>query len=153
MKDWVTGEEVTYQYDSINRLVSAVTTPDPGVPQWGLTFGYDGFGNKLTQALTKGSPPVHSFTVDPSTNRLNGLSYDSNGNQLPTASSTFDIENRLTLYQTGGERYGYTADNRRVWKYKPGRRRCTSSRFGGLGGGGWGRTSWMGLGRHHTSRR
>jgi len=29
-KDWVTGEEVTYQYDSLQRLISAVTTG----PEW-----------------------------------------------------------------------------------------------------------------------
>jgi hypothetical protein len=25
-KDWISGEEVTYQYDTLNRLISAVTT-------------------------------------------------------------------------------------------------------------------------------
>ena len=25
-KDWVSGEEITYQYDSLNRLISAQTT-------------------------------------------------------------------------------------------------------------------------------
>jgi YD repeat-containing protein len=39
------GEEVVYQYDELDRLISAVTTG----PEWGLTFTYDGFGNRLSQ--------------------------------------------------------------------------------------------------------
>ncbi|MEZ5403660.1 MAG: RHS repeat-associated core domain-containing protein [Bryobacteraceae bacterium] len=117
MKDLITGENVTYAYDALNRLISAVAS---GTGTWGLSFGYDGFGNKLTQAVTQGTGPTHSFTVNASTNRLNGFTYDSNGNQLPTASGTYDVENRLRQYQSGGEVYGYAADNRRVWKHKPG---------------------------------
>ena len=41
MKDWVTGEEVTYAYDALLRLSSATTTG----PEWGQSYGYDGFGN------------------------------------------------------------------------------------------------------------
>ncbi len=32
MKNWISGEEVTYQYDSLQRLVSAVTTGR----EWGV---------------------------------------------------------------------------------------------------------------------
>jgi len=39
-KDYVTGEEVEYQYDQLGRLTSAATTG----PEWGLSFTYDGFG-------------------------------------------------------------------------------------------------------------
>jgi YD repeat-containing protein len=41
----ISDEEVTYQYDSLNRLISAQTTG----PEWGQSFGYDGFGNLLSQ--------------------------------------------------------------------------------------------------------
>ena len=77
-KDWVSGEEITYQYDSLNRLISAQTTG----PQWGQSFGYDGFGNLLSQTVTKGSAPSLNVTVDPATNRITnpGMSYDANGN-------------------------------------------------------------------------
>ncbi len=98
-KDWVTGEEVNYTYDALNRLIAASTTGTG----WGLSFGYDGFGNKLTQALTKGSGPTHSFTVNASTNPINGFTYDANGNQSPASGSVYDIENRLRQYQTGGQ--------------------------------------------------
>jgi len=51
-KDWDSGEEVAYQYDELNRLTSAGTT---GTDGWGLSFSYDGFGNRTAQTVTKGS--------------------------------------------------------------------------------------------------
>jgi YD repeat-containing protein len=73
MKDWVSGEEVNYQYDELGRLIAAATTG----PEWGLSWTYDGFGNRLSQNVTKGSGPVVSLTVDPLTNRIStfGFSY------------------------------------------------------------------------------
>jgi len=115
MKDWVSGEEVNYAYDSLNRLISAVTTG----PEYGLSFTYDGFGNKTGQALTKGSAPVMSVAVDPGTNRVVGVNYDANGNQNGTAGWNYDVANRLVAYNTA-EYYGYVASNRRVWKRKSG---------------------------------
>ena len=50
-KDWISGEEVVYQYDELNRLIHAGTTG----PAWGLSFSYDGFGNRTAQTVTKGS--------------------------------------------------------------------------------------------------
>ena len=35
-KDWLSGEEVTYQYDEIGRLTAAATTG----PEWGLSWSY-----------------------------------------------------------------------------------------------------------------
>jgi YD repeat-containing protein len=93
-KDWVSGEEITYQYDSLNRLISAVTTG----PEWGQSFGYDGFGNLLSQTVTKGSAPMLSINVNASTNRIttSGFSYDANGNltAMPFLTMNYDIENR-----------------------------------------------------------
>jgi len=48
-KDWVTGEEANYTYDTMQRLVTAQTTG----PEWGLSFGYDGFGNKLRRLIER----------------------------------------------------------------------------------------------------
>ena len=50
-KDWNTGEEVTYTYDSLQRLIGAVTTDS----SWGQSFTYDGFGNQTSASVTKGS--------------------------------------------------------------------------------------------------
>jgi RHS repeat-associated protein len=109
MKDWVTGEEVTYAYDALQRLSSATTTG----PEWGQSYTYDGFGNLLSQTVTKGTAPYMSINVDPLTNRVVGTSYDSNGNDL--THGAYDVSNRLKQ-TTGGVQYGYAPDNKRVWK-------------------------------------
>jgi hypothetical protein len=69
--DAVSGETVEYAYDSLNRLLSAATTG----PQWGLSFTYDGFGNRTNQTVTKGSGPTHSVAIDPATNRISTSGY------------------------------------------------------------------------------
>ncbi|MBL0159887.1 MAG: hypothetical protein IPP47_22760 [Bryobacterales bacterium] len=52
-KDWVSGEEVAYQYDALGRLSSA-ETPGDQAADWGLDFTYDGFGNKTHQQARRG---------------------------------------------------------------------------------------------------
>ena len=51
LKNWVSGEEVNYQYDALQRLSSAATTGS----EWGHNFSYDGFGNKTVRMVTKGA--------------------------------------------------------------------------------------------------
>jgi RHS repeat-associated protein len=109
MKDWVTGEEVSYAYDALQRLSSAVTTG----PEWGQSYGYDGFGNLLSQTVTKGTAPYMSINVNPAANRVAGTTYDANGNGLTFGS--YDVSNRLKQ-TTGGVQYGYDPGNKRVWK-------------------------------------
>lgn len=119
-KDWISGEEVTYAYDALNRLVSAQTTG----PEWGLTWGYDGFGNRVSQTVTKGSGPSSSLSVNPANNRIDstGYAYDPNGNLInqPGQTLTYDVKNRLTTIQGsfGSERYGYSPENQRVYRKK-----------------------------------
>ncbi|QOY91470.1 RHS repeat-associated core domain-containing protein [Paludibaculum fermentans] len=124
--NWVTGEEENYTYDSLGRLATAYTTGT----QWGLSFVYDGFGNRLQQNVTKGTAPSTVQTVDTATNRLNGagFGYDSNGNMTgwstPSGSVTasYDIENRMTQIVTPSvtETYKYGPGNLRVKKYQGG---------------------------------
>jgi RHS repeat-associated protein len=114
-KDWISGEEVNYTYDSLQRLLTASTTSTA----WGLSFGYDGFGNKLSQTVTKGSAPAMNVTVDPLTNRLIGSTYDANGNLTVGSGMTLthDISNRIaTAAGPSAEWYGYAPGNKRVWK-------------------------------------
>jgi YD repeat-containing protein len=123
--DSVSGETIDYTYDSLNRLITAATTG----PQWGLNFGYDGFGNRLTQTVTKGTAPASSVSVNASTNRINssGYVYDSNGNltTMPYGAGsmtlTYDVENRViqAVNSNGTEQYGYSPDNRRVYQKQP----------------------------------
>ncbi len=113
MKNWISGEEVTYQYDSLQRLASAVTTG----PEWGLSFSYDGFGNRTAQTVTKGSAPVANLSYDVATNRIitAGFGYDANGNvtAMPGGrSQSYDVENRLV--SASGQSYGYGPNNKRV---------------------------------------
>ena len=109
--DGVTGEQVTYQYDSLNRLVHAETASSA----WGESYQYDRFGNLTAKTPTKGSAQALSAMYDAATNRQMGVQYDANGNQLV---GTWDVENRLVsenapdgstpqwLYDPWGKRVG-----------------------------------------------
>ena len=102
----VSAETVTYQYDSLNRLLSTSSTQS-----WGETYGYDGFGNLLTKAQTGGAPTL-SQSVNAATNQIVGVTYDANGNQL-SGGYGYDAENRMAT--ATGIQYGYDSRNKRVW--------------------------------------
>jgi YD repeat-containing protein len=70
----ISGETVSYQYDSLNRLIAASSSAG-----WNQSYGYDGFGNLLSKTGSSGTPTL-SIAVDPTTNRIVGQAYDSNGN-------------------------------------------------------------------------
>ena len=62
--DAVSGETVSYQYDSLNRLISA------SAAGWSQSYSYDGFGN-LTNRVGSGAAVGNNPTAaDPATNRL-----------------------------------------------------------------------------------
>jgi len=119
MTDVLTGEVVSYQYDSLKRLIQAQTVASGG---WGQSFGYDGWGNLLSKAATAGhTATAMSLSVDPSTNRAttSGFVYDANGNttSLPAGPSgiPYDIMNR-----TGGSWYdqqNQPLDRTGVWNF------------------------------------
>jgi RHS repeat-associated protein len=95
-KDWVTGEEVTYTYDKLQRLTKAETTDSA----WGDAYTYDGFGNLTAKTPTKGSAPAMSQAFDPTTNRPYGVTYDNNGNPAYSGQNfplTWDVENRMVM--------------------------------------------------------
>ena len=122
-KNWQTGEDVTYAYDELERLISAATTNNAS---WGPNFAYDGFGNRLSQSVSQGSGRVSSLFVDGNTNRISssGFSSDSNGNmtQMPKGGGSmnlsYDLSNRMTNATDSGfaEDYRYAPDNRRIWR-------------------------------------
>jgi RHS repeat-associated protein len=135
----VDGEKVSYLYDALNRLVEAKgTTKNSGgttVNTWGQDFGYDGFGNLLSQAPNSGYPdasPNVLLTVNAANNRISSTNwiYDGNGNttRMPVvgggyADMTYDVDNRMRTWRGPAsqieEEYGYLADNKRVWKKTP----------------------------------
>jgi RHS repeat-associated protein len=129
MKNWKSGEEVTYAYDSLSRLASATTTG----PEWGMAWSWDGWGNRMVQSVTKGSAPTITLSYNAATNRINssGYTYDGAGNltQMPKGAGSlpmqYDVENRLIFAGTEsrflppgdiGERYSYAPDNKRVYR-------------------------------------
>lgn len=115
--DVVSGEQVTYTYDSLNRLASATSSVNPG---WGQSYAYDGFGNMTGQTVTKGTAPSLSVSYNPATNRQTGDCADANGNILTTgagctgSSITYDVENRIRT--AGSAVYSYAPGNKRVWR-------------------------------------
>jgi RHS repeat-associated protein len=109
----MTGETVSYSYDSLNRLSAASGAG------WGSTYTYDGFGNLTDKTVTAGSAPPWHVLVSATTNRITTASYDENGNTTQTPDGTiygYDGENRLT--GGGGEGHAHGPDNLRVWKLK-----------------------------------
>ena len=108
----VSGETITYQYDSLNRLISAAGSG------WGDTYGFDSFGNLVSKTPTAGPAPSLSAGVNPANNQDVGLGYDANGNQAtpPNNSGTlqYDSENRL-IQNSVSAQYAYNSQNKRVW--------------------------------------
>ena len=76
----VSGETITYQYDSLNRLISAAGSGG-GSGAWSDAYAYDAFGNLLSKSQTGGAPTL-SQNLNLANNEILGQSYDLNGNQL-----------------------------------------------------------------------
>jgi len=114
------AETITYQYDSLKRMISAAATSGSS-STWTQTYQYDGFGNLTGKALNGGANSI-PWTVDPATNRFqSGASYDLNGNLLtgPGVTLSYDESNRVSsaaLGSAGTEYYGYAPDNKRIYR-------------------------------------
>jgi RHS repeat-associated protein len=109
MSNAVSGETITYTYDSLNRLLTANGSG------WGEQYAFDAFGNLTEKQITSGSGPSLNVNVNTANNQIqgvSGLSYDANGNQNV---GTYDSENRLIL--ADGMQYAYDAQNRRIWSW------------------------------------
>jgi RHS repeat-associated protein len=120
MYNAISGETVTYAYDSLNRLLTANGSG------WGQQYGFDGFGNLLSKTVTAGSGPSLSQAVNTANNQIVGQSYDANGNLYAaynggqTYSLRYDGENRMISATTEAGTYvdyGYDAQNRRIWSW------------------------------------
>jgi YD repeat-containing protein len=70
------------KYNALSRLTAAVTVGSTNYPQWGLSWSYDRYGNRLAQTVTTGRAFANSVAVDPTTNRITtaGYAYDAAGN-------------------------------------------------------------------------
>jgi len=99
------GRSVSYAYDVLGRLSTAVTNGSSGYSKWGLAETFDQYGNRLSQSVTAGSAPSNSLsfgTTPPSngayTNHPDGYPFDASGNMLNDGNNTltYDAENCLT---------------------------------------------------------
>jgi YD repeat-containing protein len=119
------GRTITYAYDNLARLGSAVTNGDAAYPKWGLSFSYDRYGNRTAQTVTAGSAPSSSVTIDQTTNRISGspYAYDADGNMTNdglNSSMVYDAENRLVSINSGSATYSYDGKSLRVKKVSGG---------------------------------
>ena len=112
--DVISGEQVVYTYDALNRLATARTVTNPAVTQWGQSYNYDGFGNLTAQNVIKGSAPTMSVTYNAATNRQTGDTADANGNLGP--GYLYDMANRLLQPSGVTVQYAYAPGNKRVWR-------------------------------------
>ena len=123
MTDNISGEQVSYTYDQLNRLVRSVSSVTGTMP-----FAYDGFGNLTQQGQT-------TLSIDATTNRINsaGYQYNANGNVTQTPGQVnylYDVANRLVsnnaIYNPRNQRvfdgtyiYLYAPEGKLAGKYQP----------------------------------
>ena len=107
-------KSVSYSYDELNRLKTAATSGT----YWGLSWTYDRYGNRSSQALTKGAPPTNTLSIDSTSNRVIGWTYDAAGNVTNDGRNTYayDAENRVISINAGATTYSYDAFGSRVQK-------------------------------------
>jgi RHS repeat-associated protein len=107
----VSGETVTYTYDSLNRMATAAGNG------WGEQYTFDPFGNLTTKKVTSGSGPSLSQAVNQSNNQIEGFgAYDANGNfEYPNAA--YDVENHIYALVGGPPytSYSYDGQGKRIF--------------------------------------
>ena len=91
--DNVSGEQVLYTYDAVNRLLTATATSYA----WGQSYGYDGFGNLTDQNVTYGSAPSYSASPDPATNHVTSTDANSNATSVTISGTGQPASDGLTL--------------------------------------------------------
>ena len=110
-----TTRSTSYSYDALNRIATAGTSQST---LWGQSFGYDPWGNLLSETVTQGTALPLSVTAS-GQNRIAGFCYDAAGNltgqtACPNSTYVYDAENRLK--STAGVTYSYDGDGKRVAK-------------------------------------
>jgi RHS repeat-associated protein len=105
-------KSIAYTYDELNRLATAATSG----PDWGLSWGYDRYGNRLNQAVTKGTAPSDAPSINSANNRISTWTYDAVGNVTNDGRNTYayDAENRIISINSGATTYTYDAGGSRL---------------------------------------
>ena len=95
----------------------STVNPSNPVLSWGQAFGFDGFGNLLSETPTAGSAPRLSMTVNSATNQLTGtgVQYDANGNLINNGSTPFSFDLMGRMKTAGSYSYTYSpGENKRI---------------------------------------
>jgi RHS repeat-associated protein len=111
----LSGRSANYTYDALYRLTAE--TIAGGAPNNGtISYAYDAVGNRLTRTSTSAGVPSATSTYDVD-DRLTSDTYDANGNTVTSGGNTYayDFEDHMKT-ATGGVSYVYDGDGRRVRK-------------------------------------
>jgi RHS repeat-associated protein len=114
-----TARSISYSYDELNRVRSALTNGTTGNFCWGLDYTYDIWANLKTVALDSARPACSWGTLNvtiTAANRISGTSYDAAGSVLNDGSYsyTYNAEGQMTA--GAGVTYTSDGDGRRVQK-------------------------------------
>ena len=121
MYNAVSGETVTYTYDTLNRMITANGSG------WGEAYTFDPFGNLTTKTRHRGTGPSLSVIVNQSNNQITsvyGQGYDANGNTKDGNMTAYDAENHLigAGWNNGAPAvdYAYDAQGKRFFMWTAG---------------------------------
>jgi RHS repeat-associated protein len=115
------GRVVTYSYDNLYRLTSETISNDPVTANnGGIGYNYDAVGNRLSRTSSVAAVPSSTSTFD-NNDRLTGDAYDANGNTITSNNNgyQYDFENRLLKLNAGTPQevsYVYDGNGNRVSK-------------------------------------
>lgn len=103
----------TYTYDGLNRLSTGVANNGEG-----CSWDYDRYGNRWHQNAHSGTCLTPQLTFSGNNNRIDGYSYDADGNLLNDGvhNYLYDAENRIVSVDGGATTYVYDAEGRRFSK-------------------------------------
>jgi RHS repeat-associated protein len=111
----------SFNYDQLNRIISAGTYATTGSYCWGYQYSYDAWGNLNSQA---GWSPTYNSCAEytmstvsaDGNNHLPGLSYDAAGNTLSDGINSYTWDGESEIKTAAGVTYIYDGDGRRAEK-------------------------------------
>ncbi len=128
------GDDQTFGYDDLNRLVTASTPVPFNVSAYDVTYAYDAIGN-IDYWRDNLTGTVHNYNYGSKPHAVTSItggqvfSYDLNGNMVARHDSSgvymqnFDVENRLTRVQINSDSstttFDYDASGQRTITEKP----------------------------------
>ncbi|MBS1799668.1 MAG: hypothetical protein JSS95_07575 [Acidobacteria bacterium] len=109
-----------YQYDDLGRISQTnIELWAQGNPLTYYRYGYDRYGNRVSQSITQdsnGSGPTTSYAINTGNNQISGIQYDAAGNMMSdglTHTYVYDAEGNV-IQVDNNIHYYYNAFNQRV---------------------------------------